>query len=206
MSWPTPTALAYQLGPGRDRGEDLADALGVASKCSQRHVAVLGCEHHVLDGGDLGGRELTRVGAGARGTVVQGTGCSSVAPGMKAGAFEAEDLEDEGKREDGLRALDGSGDIRLGRALGESSAGKAEARDAEQNQQESDHGGEDACSTVELDDGLKQVLPLLLQGFDRDDWTQATPLPGRDGGAWDGDVPRKGSGAGAEHMFAQGWS
>jgi hypothetical protein len=73
---------------------------------------MLGCEHHGLDGGDLGGRELTRVSAGAGRTVVQGTGCTSVAPRMIAGRFEAEDPEDEGKREDGLRALDGSEDIR----------------------------------------------------------------------------------------------
>jgi len=81
--------------------------------------------------------------------------------------------------------------------------GKAETRDADQKQQESDHGGEDACPTVEPDDGLEQVLPVLLQGFDGDDWTQATPLPGRDGGTWDGDMPRKGSGAGADHVLAQ---
>ena len=101
-----------------------------------------------------------------------------MAPGMIAGRFEPEDPEEEGKREDGLRTLDGAEDIRLGRALGESSAGKAETRDADQNRQESDHGGEDACSTVELDDGLEQALPVLIQGFDGDDWMQATPLPG----------------------------
>ena len=74
---------------------------------------------------------------------------------MIAGGFEAENPENEGKREDGVRTLDCAEDIRLGSALGESSAGKAETRDAEQNQQESDHGGEDACSPVELDDGLE---------------------------------------------------
>jgi len=99
--------------------------------------------------------------------------------------------------------LDGSEDIRLGGAFGESSAGKAETREADQKQQESDHGGEDACPTVEPDDGIEQVLPVLLQGFDGDDWTQATPLPGREGGAWDGDMPRKESGAGADDMLAQ---
>ena len=88
------------------------------------------------------------------------------------------------------------------RALGEPSAGKAETRDADQKQQESDQGGEDACPTVAPDDGLEQELPVLLQGFDGDDWTQATPLPGRDGGTWDGDMPRKGSGAGADHVLA----
>ena len=31
------------------------------------------------------------------------------------------------------------------------------------------HGGEDSGSTVELDDGLEEVLPVLLQGLDGDD-------------------------------------
>jgi hypothetical protein len=56
---------------------------------------------------------------------------------------------------------------------------------------------------VEHDDGLEQVLPVLLQGFDGDDRTKAPPLPSRERGAWNWDVPGKGSGARAHHMFAQ---
>jgi hypothetical protein len=122
---------------------------------------------------------------------------------MKAGGFEAEAPEGEGKREDGLRALDGTEDIRLGRALGESSAGKAETRDADQNQQESDHGGEDSGTAFELGDGLEEEFPVLLQGLDGDDRTKAPPLPGRERGAWDWEVPGKRSGAGAHDMLAQ---
>jgi hypothetical protein len=122
---------------------------------------------------------------------------------MIAGRFEPEDPEEEGKREDGLRTLDGAEDIRLGRALGESSAGKAETRDAEQNQQEPDHGGENSGSTVELDDGLQKELPVRLQGFAGDDGTKAATLPGRDRGARDWDVSGKGPGTGAHDMLAQ---
>jgi hypothetical protein len=202
-TWPTPTALTHELGPRRDRGEYLADTLGVASKCPQRHMAVVGCEHHRLDGGHLADGELTWVGARAGETIVEGTSCRGVAPDMQTSRFEAEDPEDECKREDGLRTLDGAEDIRLGRALGESSAGKAETRDAEQNQQEPDHGGEDACSTVELGEGLEKVLPVLLQGLDGDDRTKTALPPGPYCGAGDGEATTQRRRAGTHHMLAE---
>jgi hypothetical protein len=71
---------------------------------------------------------------------------------MKTSRFEAEDSEDESERQAGLRTLDGAEDIRLGRALGESSASKVDSGHADQSQQKSNHGGENSGSTVELDD------------------------------------------------------
>jgi hypothetical protein len=202
-SRPTPAALADELGPRGDRGKDLADTLGVEGEGTQRHVAVLGSEHHALDGGDLHGRELAGVGAWAGGAIVEGAGRASVPPGMVASRFEAEEPEDESKRKDRLRAFDGAEDIRLGRALGESPAGKAEPRDAEQGEQEANDGGQNSGSTLELGDGLEEMVLVLTEGLDGHDRTQASPLPGRDGGARDGDMPREESGAGSDHMFAQ---
>jgi len=66
-----PAALAGELGPGSDRGEDLADPLGVEGEGTKRHVAVLGSEHHGLDGGNLGGGELTWARAWAGGAIVK---------------------------------------------------------------------------------------------------------------------------------------
>jgi hypothetical protein len=169
-SWATPAALAHELGLGGDRGEDPADTLGVAGEGTQRYVAMLGRQHHALDGGEFGGGELTWVGAGAGWAIVEGTGCGGVAPGMKTTGFEVEHLEDESEREAGLRSLDGAEDVRLGDALRESTAGKIEPGDAEQSQQESSHGGESSGSTVEPDDGLEKLLPVLVQGFDGHDW------------------------------------
>jgi hypothetical protein len=101
-----------------ERGEDLADALGVASVGTQRHVAVFGRQHQLLDGGHLRGRELTRVGARAGGAIVEGTGYGGVAPGMIASRLKVEDPQDEGEGEKGLRAFDGAEDVRLGRTVG----------------------------------------------------------------------------------------
>jgi hypothetical protein len=44
-----------KLSPGRGGYEDVADALGVASESAKRHVAVLGRQDHVLDGGHFEG-------------------------------------------------------------------------------------------------------------------------------------------------------
>ena len=68
--------------------------------------------------------------------------------------------------------------LRPRRAFGESTAGKAEARDAEQGEQEANDGGENSGSAVELGDGLEKALPVVIQGLDGDDRAQATPLPG----------------------------
>jgi hypothetical protein len=106
-------------------------------------------------------------------------------------------------RGSGLRTLDGAEEIRFGRAFGESSAGKAETREAKQDEQESDHGGEDACSTVELADSLEKMLPVLLQGLESDDRTKAPPLLARDRGAWDGEAAAQRRGAGTHHVLAQ---
>jgi hypothetical protein len=94
-----------------------------------------------------------------------------VAPGKVAGRFEAEDPEDEGEGEERLCGLDGAEDISLGRPLWQSLAGKAEAGHAEQSEQESNDGGESSGSAVEFGDRFEKALPVLIQGFDGDDWT-----------------------------------
>ena len=113
-TWTTPAMLANELGPGGDGGEDLADTLGGEREGTQRHVAMLGRQHHALDSGDLGGGELTWVGARAGGAIVEGTGGRCVAAGMKTSRFEAEYPEGERERQAGLRAPNGAEEVRLG--------------------------------------------------------------------------------------------
>jgi hypothetical protein len=107
---------------------------------------------------------------------------------MQTSRFEAEDPEDQAKGEPGLGALDGTEDIRLGSALREPSASEVEPGHPEQRQQEANDGGEDLSSAVELGNGIEEVLPVSLQGFDGDDRTEAAPLPGRDRRAWNGEA------------------
>ena len=200
---PTPTALANEFGPGGDRGEDLADTLGVEGEGTQRHVGMLGRQHHLLDGGNFGGGELARGGAWARRAIVEGTSYGGVAPGVVASRFEAEDLENDGKREEGLRALDGAEDVRLGRAIGESTGNQAEPGGAEHGQEEANDGREDSGSAVEPRNGIEKTLRIVVEGFEGDDRAEATPLPGRDRGARDGEAMAQRRGAGAHHALAQ---
>lgn len=68
----------WSLFGGNENGrEDLADALGVEAEGAQGHVAVLGSENHVFDGGDLGGRELAGHGSRTWGTIVEPQGMAT---------------------------------------------------------------------------------------------------------------------------------
>ena len=87
MARTPPSMLADELGPGGERGEDLADPLGVEGEGTQRHVAMLGRENHALHGGNFGGGQLARVGAGTRRAIVESAGCRGVAPGMVTSRF-----------------------------------------------------------------------------------------------------------------------
>jgi hypothetical protein len=130
----SPAALVGEIGLGGERGEDLADPLGVESEGTKRHVAVLWSEHHGPDGGNLGGGELTWARALAGGAIVKMASQPGMAPGMVAGGFEAENFENHCEREDRLRGGDRAKDVSLGLATWDSSAGEAEAGDAEQGE------------------------------------------------------------------------
>jgi hypothetical protein len=195
--------LADEFGPRGDGGEDLAEPLGVEREGTQRHVAMLGREDHGLHRGDLGDGELARAGAGTRRAIVKGAGCRGVAPGMVTSRFEAENPEDQAQGQPRPGVLDGTEDVRLGSALRQSSAAEVEAGHPEQSQQEANDGGENPSSAVESGDGLEELLSVLFEDLRGDDRTQTAPLPGRDGGAGDGDAVVEGPGAGADDVLAQ---
>ena len=163
----------------------------------------IGREHHALDSCDLGGGELAGVGAGAGGTIIKVANYGVTAPGVVVSRFEAEDPENDGEREEGLCALDGAEDVGLGRAIGESTGNKAEPGGAEHGQEEANDGGEDSGLAVEPRNGIEKTLRIVVQGFEGDDRAEATPLPGRDRGARDGEAMAQRRGAGAHHVLAQ---
>ena len=80
----TPASLARQSGPGGRGGKDLPDALRVETERAQRHVAVVGIEHHVLDVGDFNSRDLAGRGAWTRRTVIEAADGAGSPPGVVA--------------------------------------------------------------------------------------------------------------------------
>jgi hypothetical protein len=96
---PAPATLADEPGPRGCGGEDLADALGEEAQGAQGHVAVLGSEDHVLDGGDLGGRELAGHGARTWGAIVEAADHSDASPRVVARGRHTEDSQDQRERQ-----------------------------------------------------------------------------------------------------------
>jgi hypothetical protein len=107
---------------------------------------------------------------------------------MVASRFEAENPEDQAKGQPRSGALDGAEDVRLGSALGQSSAVEVELGYSKQSQQKPNDGGENSSSAIEFGDGLEQLFSVLLKELDGDDRAKATPLPGRDRGAGNGEA------------------
>jgi len=64
-------------------------------------------------------------------------------------------------------------------------------------------GGENSGSAVEPGDGFEKLMSVLLDDLDRDDWAEATPLPGRDRGTGDGEAVAHRPGTRAHHVLAQ---
>jgi hypothetical protein len=102
-----------------------------------------------------------------------------------------------------IRAGDSAKDACLGRAVGKALASKAEARCAEQRQEDPNNGGEHSRSAVELCDHVEQLLSVLVQRLNGDDRTQATRLPSGHGGARDCDLPGETPHPGTDHLLPQ---
>ena len=195
--------LADQFGPGGDGCEDLAQTLGIDGQCAHGHVPVFGCEYHLLDGGHLHRYELARAGARARGAVVEATGPRSTAPGVISRGFEVDDPQYQREGKERTRAGDGAEDTGLGCAFWKPLTGEAETGCAEQGQQEPNNGGEDSRSPIKPCNGVEQLLRILVQWLDGDDRTKSAPLPGRNGGARDRNVPGEAPHPGAWHLLPE---
>jgi hypothetical protein len=202
LPWSTPTSRSDELGPGGDRGEDLADALGMDGQCAQRHVSFLGRQHHVLDVGHLGGRELARAGSRARGAIIQTANRrGGSVPSVVSAVFEMRDTQDHGEGEEWFCTGDGTQDSGFGAAFGEPLASEGEAGSAEHRQENSDNGREDAHSAIKLRYGVDHLLAVLVNRFDCDDRSRTAAAPSGHGRAWDSHVLGQASGTGPDHLL-----
>jgi hypothetical protein len=169
---------------------------------SMWHVPVLGRQYHLLDVAHLGGRELAGAGFRARGSIVQTANRrGGPVPSVVSAGLEMHDLQDHGQREEWFCTGDGTQDSGFGTAFGEPLASEGEAGSAEDRQENSDNGREDANSAIKLCDGVDQLLPGLVGRFDGDDRTRTASAPSGHGGARDGHVLGQASGTGPYHLL-----
>jgi hypothetical protein len=141
--------------------------------------------------------------ARARGAVVEATGPRSTAPGVISRGFEVDDPQYQREGKERTRAGDGAEDTGLGCAFWKPLTGEAETGCAEQGQQEPNNGGEDSRSPIKPCNGVEQLLRILVQWLDGDDRTKSAPLPGRNGGARDRNVPGEAPHPGAWHLLPE---
>ena len=131
-----PTAFADEPRPRCRRGEDLADALSIASEGANRHVPVLGRQDHLLHRGHLIARELAGACARARRTVSEFACLFGSPPGVLAPRFEPGDVQDGGQGKEGFSAGDGAKDAGFGLSFWETNSIEGEAGGTKQGEQE----------------------------------------------------------------------
>jgi hypothetical protein len=203
LAWSPPTAFANKLGPGGGGGEDVADALGVASESAKRHVAVFGRQDHVLDGGHFGGGELARARTRARRPVGEFANCFGSPPSVVPPRFQSEDAQDYGQGKERFGAGDGTKNTGFRLALGKAHPGKTEPRSTKQGEQQTNNSGERSRPLLPAYAGIEGVLLLLVERFRRDDRAEAASSPGGSGGAWNLDVTGDDLGATTNDLFAK---
>ena len=142
LAWSPPTAFANKSGPCSGGGEDLADALGVASESAKGHVTVFGRQDHVLDGGQFDGGELARARMRARRPVCELAGILGSPPGVVAAGFQVEDAQDNGQGKECFGAGDGAKNAGLGFGFRKPIPGEAEAGSTEQGEQQANNSSE----------------------------------------------------------------
>ena len=119
---------------------------------------------------------------------------------MVSPRFEMDDPQDHGEREVWFCTGDGAQDSGLGGAFGQPLATEADAESAEQGQENSDNGRENALLPFKFCNGVEQLLAILVWRFDRDDRSKTASAPSGRGGARDPDVLGQASGAGLDHL------
>jgi hypothetical protein len=198
-----PAALANEPGPCGRCGGDLADALGVEAQGAQGHMAVLGSEHHVLDGRDLGCGELAGRGSGTWGAIVEATDDGNAPPSVVARRRQAKDPQNQIEGQDGLGAGNRAQDPCLGLTLWKALAGVTETGRPQEREEKADGRGQDSRPSLQLLDGGQELLAVVAKSFERDNGAQAAELPTGDGRAGDEQSVVQRARAGAVHMFSQ---
>ena len=169
MAWSPPTAFADKPVPGTGRGEDLADSLGIASQGTQRHVPVLGRQHHLFDGGHLVAGELAMACARTRRPVSERTRIFRSSPGVVPPRFEADDTQDDGQGKERFGAGDCAKNAGFRVSLWEPASGEAEPGSTKQGEQQTNNSGKNSRPLLPTCAGIARVLPILVERFRRDD-------------------------------------
>ena len=189
LSWSPPTAFADKLGPGAGRGEDPADALGIASKGAKGHVPVLGRQNHLFDRAHFAGRELAWARARTRRSVRELAGVLRSSPDVVPSRFQPEDAQNDGQGKDVFGAGDCAKDAGLGLAFWETISVEAETGSTKESQQEADNSGEKPRPPFPMCPGIERTLQVLTERLRGNNLAKAAPSPGRHGGTWNLDVP-----------------
>ena len=198
-----PAALADEARPGGDRREDAADALGVEAQGAQWHVAQRRVEHHVLDRGGLDGAKLLRRRARAGRSIIEPARGCGAAPGVVARGGEAEDLEDHGEWQQANGSADGVKYGALAVALRKPLARELEARCAHDGEREPDDGCEERDAALQAIDAVKELLTVLVDSVEGDDWARNSASPGRACRARDPQLAKARDGLVAVDAFAK---
>jgi hypothetical protein len=198
-----PTAFTDKFGPGTGRGEDLADSLAIASQGTERHVPVLGRQHHLFDCGHLVAGELARACARTRRPVGEFADIFRSPPGVVLPRFEADDAQDGDQGKKGLGAGDCAKNSGFGLSLWETVSIEAKTGSTKQGEQEADDSSEHSCPLLPACTGIERVLLFLVERFRRDHWEEAPPSPAGNGGTWDLNVFGNGHSATMNDVFAQ---
>jgi hypothetical protein len=108
LTWAPPTAFTDEFGPHGGGYEDLADALGISSEGAKRHVAIVGCQHHLFDSDHFRCGELARAGAWTGRPVGELTRTFRPPAGAVATGLQVDDVQDGGQRKEGFATGDGA--------------------------------------------------------------------------------------------------
>jgi hypothetical protein len=164
----------------------------------------LGIEHHVLDRGDFVGGELAGRGSWTRGAVVEAAALDGISPAVISRGRKAEDAQNHGERQRRLGAGDRAQNAGLGDALGKPLASKAETGYPKEREKEPDDGGESPRFSLHLVERIQQLLAVLSEHIEADDWSRATSLPRGERRARNPETARaRRQRAGLGHMLAE---
>jgi hypothetical protein len=172
LARPAPAMLTNELRPGCRGGEDLADALGVASKGAKRQVPVLVRQHHLFDGGHFDAGELARTRPWTRRPVGEVAGFLCSPPGMVAPRFEADDVQDGSQGKECIGTGDGAKEPSLRLSFRKTIFVEGEAGSTKQSEQEANNGGEDPALGR-----CQRLMPRWVSTSVRPYWAALPPYP-----------------------------
>lgn len=178
---PQPTPFSNESTPGRRRGEEHPDALGVKRQAAHRHVAIATAGHQVVHGTDFLGRELGRRHSRASAEVAELAGALGSTPGVVPRGREAEHAQSHRERQARPRSGDCGQELRLGGAVWHAGLVQAHSREADQREEKPRERANHLVALTQPEDlGLK-LDGVLGDHVHRDDGAGAAAKPAHRG-------------------------